>query len=163
MIWIDYAILGLIVISLVIGLIRGFTKEIFSLAVWIIAVMIGLNFSREFSFFLEKWINVPAIRMAASFASLFCATILLGSIVGLLLGELFKNNGLSVSDRFAGLIFGVIRGVIVVAVCIMLAGLTPIPNEPWWKESMLIPPFQTLAIWLKDHFPTSVAGFINYR
>ncbi|MGR9114345.1 MAG: CvpA family protein [Gammaproteobacteria bacterium] len=163
MIWIDYAILGLISISMVIGLIRGFVKEAFSLAMWVVAIWVGLNFSREFSTFLTSMISLPSARIAAAFAILFFITLILGSLIGFLLGELVKKTGLTGSDRFAGMLFGIVRGMVVVAICVMLAGLTPIPEDSWWKESVLIPPFQTLAVWLRDQIPSGVAGYVNYK
>ena len=163
MIWIDYAILALIFVSLVIGLFRGFIKEAFSLVIWIVAIWIGLTFSREFSNYLTSVIDIPSARLAAAFAILFFVTFILGSIIGYLLGELVKKTGLTGSDRFAGMIFGIARGMVVVAVLVLLGGLTPLPEDPWWKESKLIPPFQTLAIWLRDHIPSGMTDYVNYR
>ena len=81
MIWIDFAILGLIVISLIIGLLRGLIKEAFSLVTWIIAVWVGLTFSREFSVLLENFIVYPSARIATAFGILFLITLILGSII----------------------------------------------------------------------------------
>jgi len=163
MIWIDFAIIGMVFISLVIGLLRGFIKEAFSLVTWILAIWVGLSFSREFSRFLEQSISYPSARIAASFAILFVMTLVLGGMISFLLGVLVNKTGLTGTDRFIGMIFGVARGMVVVSIIIMLAGLTPLPEDSWWKESKLIPPFQTLAIWLRDHVPSGVAGYINYR
>jgi len=162
MIWIDYAIVGLILISSIIGLFRGFIREAFSLVIWVLAIWVGLTFSREFSGFLEGLISYPSARIAAAFAVLFFVTLILGAIISYLLGELVKRTGLTGSDRFAGMIFGIARGFIVVAIIIMLAGLTPLPEDSWWKESILIPPFQSLAIWLHDHIPSGLAGYVKY-
>lgn len=162
LIWIDYAIIGLIFISSIIGLIRGFIREAFSLALWIVAIWVGLTFSRDFSGFLEGIINYPSARIATAFAVLFFITLILGAIISYLLGELVKRTGLTGSDRFAGMIFGIARGFVVVAIIIMLAGLTPLPEDSWWKESVLIPPFQSLAIWLHDHIPSGLAGYVKY-
>ncbi len=163
MIWIDYAILGLIFISLVIGLFRGLIREAFSLFTWIIAIWIGLSFSRKFSVFLEPVISYPSARIAAAFAVLFLVTLILGGIISFLLSALVKKTGLTGTDRFAGMIFGIARGMVVVAVLVMLAGLTPLPEDTWWKKSKLIPPFQSLAVWLRDQVPSSMAGYFNYQ
>jgi len=162
MIWIDYAIIGLIAISSIIGLFRGFIREAFSLAIWMVAIWVGLTFSREFSSFLEGVISYPSARIAAAFAALFFVTLILGAMISYLLGELVKKTGLTGSDRFAGMIFGIARGLVVVAIIIMLAGLTPLPEDSWWKESVLIPPFQSLAVWLHDHIPSGLAGYVKY-
>jgi len=162
LIWIDYAIIGLIFISSIIGLVRGFVREAFSLALWVVAIWVGLTFSRDFSGFLEGLISYPSARIASAFAILFVITLILGAIISYLLGELVKRTGLTGSDRFAGMIFGIARGLVVVAIVIMLAGLTPLPEDSWWKESILIPPFQSLAVWLHDHIPSGLAGYVKY-
>ena len=162
MIWIDYAIIGLILISSIIGLVRGFIREAFSLVLWVFAIWVGLTFSRDFSSFLEGLISYPSARIAAAFAVLFFLTLIMGAIISYLLGELVKKTGLTGSDRFAGMIFGIVRGLVVVAIIIMLAGLTPLPEDSWWKESLLIPPFQSLAVWLHDHIPSGLAGYVKY-
>ncbi len=162
MIWIDYAIIGLIAISATIGLFRGFVKEALSLTTWGLAFWIGLSFSREFSVYLKPVIDLPSARMAASFVILFLLTLILGSMLVFLLGQLVDKTGLTGSDRFAGLLFGIGRGIVVVAVLVLLAGLTPLPDDPWWKDSRLITPFQTVALWLRDQLPTGIAGKVDY-
>ena len=162
MIWIDYTLIGLILISSVIGLLRGLIREAFSLVLWVVAIWVGLTFSREFSSFLESMIDYPSARIAAAFAALFFITLILGALISYLLSELVKKTGLTGSDRFAGMIFGIARGLVVVAIIIMLAGLTPLPEDSWWKESVLIPPFQALAVWLREHIPSGMAGYVNY-
>jgi membrane protein required for colicin V production len=163
MIWIDFAIIGLVFVSLIIGLVRGFIKEAFSLVTWILGIWVGLSFSREFSGFLEQSISYPSARIAAAFAILFVMTLVLGGLISFLLGVLVNKTGLTGTDRFAGMIFGIVRGMVVVSILVMLAGLTPLPEDSWWKESKLIPPFQSLAVWLRDHVPSGMSGFINYR
>ncbi len=162
MIWIDYTIVGLILISSVIGLLRGFFREAFSLVIWVAAIWIGLTFSREFSVYFDALISYPSARIATAFAVLFFMTLILGGLISYLLGELVKKTGLTGTDRFVGMFFGIARGMVVVAIIIMLAGLTPLPEDPWWKESTLIPPFQSLAVWLRDHIPSGMAGYVNY-
>lgn len=162
MIWIDYTIIGLILISSIIGLFRGIIREAFSLFSWVFASWVALTFSRDFSSFLDNLISIPSARIAIAFAILFIGTLILGAIIMFLLGELVKKTGLTGSDRFAGMIFGIGRGLVVVAMIVMLAGLTPLPEDSWWKESVLIPPFQALAVWLRDHIPSGLAGYVNY-
>lgn len=161
MIWIDYAIIGLITVSLIIGLLRGLIKEAFSLITWILAIWIGLTYGRGLAAFLEAYISHPSARIAAAFAILFFLTLILGGLIGYLLGELVRKTGLTGTDRFAGMLFGIARGMLVVTLLVMLAGMTPLPEDPWWKESILIPPFQSLAVWLQDNLPADMANYVN--
>ena len=163
MIWIDFTLIGLVFVSFVIGLLRGFIKEVFSLAFWILAIWVGLMFSRDFSIFLESTISHPPARMVASFVALFAITLSFGGLIGFLLSVLANETGLSFMERFGGMVFGAVRGLIIVTVVVILAGLTPLPKDSWWTESTLIPPFQSLAVWLRDHFSSGMAEYIIYR
>jgi membrane protein required for colicin V production len=59
--------------------------------------------------------------------------------------------------------FGLFRGGILVAVLVLVAGLTPAPRAAWWKEAKLIPPFQTAALWMRDKVPASWLANLNYH
>jgi membrane protein required for colicin V production len=163
LIWIDYVIIGLIALSAVIGLTRGFVREAFSLAGWGVAVWIAVKFGKPLANYFEKLIPVPSIRFATAFAVLFLTTLLLAGLVTRLLNQLVITTGLTGTDRLAGLLFGAGRGILLVAVLVFLGGLTPLPNDPWWRESKLIPPFQSLALWLRDRLPAGIASYVRYR
>jgi len=163
MIWIDYAIIGLICISLIIGLFRGLIREAFALVTWAVAFWIAVTFSTPFATLLESSIADPSLRIAAAFTTLFLLTLVLGAIINKLLSVLIEKTGLTGTDRIAGLVFGIARGVFLIVILVMLAGLTPLPESSWWKESQLLPLFQSLAIWLKLHMPEGIASYLNYQ
>jgi membrane protein required for colicin V production len=163
MIWVDYGLLGLIALSALMGLFRGLIREVFSLAVWGLAIWLGLHYCKEFSVYLEAAIPLASARTATAFFGIFVATLLVGGMLGAVLNKLFASAGLSGTDRLAGLVFGIARGVLFAALLILMAGLTPLPSDPWWKESKLIPPLQSLALMLRDQLPAGVAGNIKYR
>lgn len=161
MIWIDFVIIGIIALSALISLIRGFVREAFSLAAWVLAFWVAWNFFRELSVQLD-WFTVPSVRLGASFLILFIATLMLGALINFLLGQLVDKTGLSGTDRIIGVLFGAARGALLVAILVLLAGLTPFPNDPWWKESQLIVHFQELAIWLKTLLPADIGEKFNF-
>ena len=163
MIWIDYVTIGLVSIGLIVGLLRGFRLEIFSLLFWVLATGVGLSFSREFSVFLESTISNPLPKIAASFTLLFLITLTVGGLIRILLGESLKKSELTLTDYLGGMVFGVLHGIVAVVVLVMLVGLTSLPDDPWWKESKLLPPFQICAIWLRDHIPSGLAEYVHYR
>ena len=163
MIWIDYVIIGMVFIVFITGFMRGFSLEVFSLVFWGLATGIGLSFSREFSVFLESTISNSLPKITASFTLLFLITLIVGILIRTLLGKAIIKTELTFTDRLGGMIFGVIHGMVVVVVLVMLAGLTALPDDLWWKESKLLPPFQVCAIWLRDHIPSGLAEYIHYR
>ncbi len=162
-VWVDYAIAVVIGLSALIGLMRGFIKEAFALVTWGFAITIGFKYNSDVSVLLQNSITYPSLRMATAFIILFFVTLIVGALVNFLLSELVNRSGLSGSDRLIGLIFGLVRGATIIVILVFLAGLTPLPEDPWWKQSQLIPPFQTLAVWLKEHIPPELAAYINFR
>ncbi len=160
--WLDFFIIGVIAISTIISLFRGFTKEAISLASWVIAFWVALGFSAELAAELEGWIHSPTARLAAAFALLFVVTVILGGVVNFLVSQLVEKTGLSGTDRALGAVFGLVRGVLIVVVLTLLAGLTTLPKEHWWQQSALIGGFEDGALWLRQYIPDDLAGEIRF-
>ena len=160
--WFDYAILGVIALSAGISLIRGFVREAFSLAVWVLALWVAWTFFRDLAPMLGRWIATPSVQLGLAFAGLLIATLIVGGLVNYLLIQLVQVTGLSGSDRLIGMVFGVARGAVLVCVLVLLAGLTPFPQDPWWQDSVLVPYFEELALWMKDLLPEDIAHRFKY-
>lgn len=163
MIWVDNAILVLLAIYTIVGIIRGFSQEVFSIMVWIIGIVVAWFFSQYFAVLLLKFFSTTSTRLAASFVALILITLLIGGIINLLLGESVKKSELSFLDRFGGLILGFCHGLVVIFVMVIVAGVTPLPKDSWWHESKFIPPFQSLASLIKGNTSSKLANSINYR
>lgn len=147
--WVDFLIVGLIAVSAVISLFRGFVKEAISLATWVVAFWISLAYATALSELLPAAVSDHTLRIGIAFAGLFIITLVLGGVVNVLAGQMVKRTGLSGTDRSLGVVFGLLRGVLLVALLVLLGTLTVMPSEPWWLESKLLPHFEKLAIWLR--------------
>ncbi len=158
MIWVDIVIPGVIIISALFSLMRGFVREALSLLGWLAAFWIALTFSRDFADLLLMGISAPSVRIVVSFTILFVVTLVITALVNRLAGSLVAKTGLTSTDRMIGMVFGVARGVVVVAVLVLLAGMTTIPQDPWWQESALIDVFHELALWLKHTVAPELVG-----
>jgi membrane protein required for colicin V production len=158
LIWVDYLILVLIGVSALLGLFHGLIREVFSLLIWGAAVFLGMRYARGVSDALDPLIAVPSVRLVAAFAAVFVVALMVGGLLRFLLGKLVAGTGLGGTDRLAGLVFGLVRGALLVAVLVWFAGSTPLSRDPWWRESKLIPPFQSMADWLGDQLPGEIAG-----
>ena len=141
----DYVILAIIAISILVGAIRGFIKEVFSLLVWAAAFVVAFQYSGILAEHLESHIELPSVRTSLAFAGLFIAVLLVGGLLTFLVGKLVEKTGLSGTDR--------LLGVIIVLVLILVAGLTPIPNDPWWQQSRAIQSLMPLARWSTQFLP----------
>jgi len=161
-IWVDFFILAIISISALLSLWRGFVREALSLASWIAALWVAMLFFQELAAWLARWIETPSIRSVAAFSMLFVTVVLLGGLLNFLAGQLVSKTGLSGTDRALGIVFGIARGVVIVAVLVMLAGLTTVPQDAWWSESLLLGHFQEMALWLRSFLPPDIAQHIHY-
>lgn len=160
--WVDFAILGTIACSVLLGMWRGLMREALALAAWIAAFAVSLLFFDRASVVLAGYIDPPSLRLAIAFAGLFLLTLLVGALITHLIAGLVDKTGLSGTDRMLGLVFGVLRGVAIVGLLVLLAGLTPLPQDPWWNESLLLPRFVDLATFLRDLVPESYAKYFAF-
>lgn len=162
MIWVDYFILAIITISALLSLWRGFFKEALSLVTWVAALWFAMLYFDDLGGHLSQWIETPSVRGWVAFAILFVAIVIAGGVVNFLVGKLVEKSGLSATDRALGMIFGVARGAVIVSVLVMLAGLTSVPQDPWWSESLLLVHFQDMAMWLRSFLPASIQENIQF-
>lgn len=162
MAWIDIAIIALIVLSAVLSLFRGFVKEALALASWLVALWVAMIFYEDLAAVLEPWLAEPSMRNIVAFALLFICVLLLGALVNYLTGKLVMKTGLAGTDRLLGTLFGLARGVVIVAILVLFAGLTPMPQDSWWQNSQLIGYFQELALWMRDYLPADISENISY-
>lgn len=154
---IDYAFIAVIIISTLFSLLRGFVKEAISLGTWIIAMWVSTTFASNLSNFMPDSIENPAFKMGLAFIALFVATLILGVMVNLLLNQVINKTGLSSVDRALGTVFGLARGVLIVTVFVMLASLTSIQEQEFWKDAELVERFQSLASWLQVYLPDNIS------
>ena len=162
MIGVDYAILGILLISSFISLVRGFVKEALSLVGWIMAFWISLSFAVALSKLLATSMEDPTLRLILAFVVLFILTLIVSAVINFFASRLVQRTGLTGTDRFLGVIFGFLRGALLVSVLVLLAGLTTLPKEAWWDDSFLLFRFQAIAMWIRELFPADVAASFNF-
>lgn len=160
--WIDVVILALIALSAILSLFRGFVKEAVALATWLVALWVAMAFHEDLAAILSQWISTPSAQKITAFAVLFICVLLLGAIINFLASKLVDKTGLTGTDRLLGIVFGVARGGVIVAILVLLAGLTPFPQDPWWQDSQFIGYFEELAMWMRSYLPDDIADNITY-
>jgi len=164
LIWIDYVIITIILVSMLIALWRGFVKEALSLAGWIVAVVIGLAYMQPLSNILQEKLSSlpPSINSLLAFSILLILTLIVSGLINNLVSKLVEKTGLTGTDRSIGMLFGIARGIVLVGILVLLAGFTAVPQDPWWKQSLLISHFQQIADILAGFLPDDIAGRLRY-
>lgn len=153
MLWVDLAIIGIILLSALVGFTRGLLREVLSFVIWLGAVFVAWMFHKELAAELTRWVASPTVRLGAAFLILVFGILILGAIFGHLLSMLVEKTGLTGTDRGLGVVFGAARGAVLVAMLVFLGALTPLPEDHWWQSSFLIGRFQSLAELILDQIP----------
>ena len=161
--WPDYAILGTLAISILVGALRGFIKEVLALAIWAMAFVLAYRFSGNVAELMEAQVSLPSARLAMGFAGIFLAVLVLGGLLIYLVGRLVETTGLSGTDRLLGGGFGAVRGLAIIVTLLMVAGLTPIPADPWWKESAMIQRLMPTVHWAAELLPESAREQLDFE
>jgi len=161
--WLDYTIIGIIVFSALISLIRGFTKEVLSLVTWLAAFFIASHFSSKVTKYLTQ-ISDHTLRGAAAISILFVSVLVLGALINYIVHRLVIATGFSATDSILGIVFGGIRGVLVVsAMLFFIDSFTSFHDATWWTQSTLVPDFATITNWFFIHFQHSSRFITNIK
>lgn len=156
----DAIILFVIAISALLSLRRGFTREAFSLLTWVAAFIIARLFSPALDTLLVDQIETPSLRMIVAFGSLFVMTLVLGGLLGHALGRLIQATGLTSTDRLLGMVFGALRGVLLMVVVVAI-GRHFFAEDAWWQASVVVPHLSMLELWTRQVGEELIAFVIN--
>lgn len=159
--WTDYIIIGVLALSVLIGLWRGLIAELLSLVIWVAAFWVASVFGPAMAAQFEHAISLPMARISLGYAICFFGVLLLGAMLRFATRRLIWSTGLGGIDRLFGVAFGFVRGALLVAVLVFLVGLTAVTREPWWQQSVLLPQFQGLAAWLGQNVPAGVRDHLH--
>lgn len=151
---IDLIIIGIILLSILTGMVRGFVKELIAICVWISAIWLGVNYSHFVGVYLQDYISDSFVRNAVAFVIILLISILLGSLVNAVFSFILKNTGLNGTDRLLGMIFGCVRGVLLVSLLILAIKITNVlPVDNYISKSIMYDKFTPVVNWLYSIAP----------
>ena len=161
---IDLAIVIIILVSALVGFVRGFFKEAVSLLTWVFAVLITLAFTSRFATLLPREaIESPTARAGISAVVLFLGCMLIGALIGWLVSKVVDATPFRPFDRTFGVGFGLVRGAVIICLLVLSANLVPtIKQETWWQGSRLLPPFQFVAKQVHARLPRDIAQHFDF-
>lgn len=158
----DYVVLGVVVLSLLIGVWRGVVGEILALAAWVAAFLAARMLAAQAGEMIAGGLE-PVWQQVAGFVAVFVVVLILFALVRWLASLLLQAVGLAPLDRVLGAFFGIARGILVLWVVVLLAGVTTLPQQQWWRQALLAPPLETAVLAAKPWLPPDLAKRIRYR
>jgi membrane protein required for colicin V production len=158
----DYIVIGIVGLSLIFGLWRGVVGEVIALLAWALAIFAAVEFGSTVGLAVFAGMSDPAMRTLAGCVLLFVAVLVLMALVRMAVKGMVKALGLSVSDRLLGMIFGLVRGVLVTMVLVGLGGMTAAPQQSWWRNATLSAPLETAVLVARSWLPDDLAKRIRF-
>ena len=158
----DILILFVLALPALVGVIYGFLNIAFSILAWTLALGVAARFTPVFAPLLAQTIEAPILRIILAFSGLFIVSLLIFTAIGFIVVKLLGRAGLTATDRFLGLFFGMGLGSVIVLVVVFLAGFTAVPSEAWWERSLLLQPFERVSVWAEEYLPRSMAEYHGY-
>ena len=159
----DYIILVVVILSVLLGWWRGLVYEILSLLSWVTSYFVAKSWGAEFTPYMPDVLESETLKSAAAFFAVFVTTLILCGIAAWALNKLVKSFGLDWrTDGVMGAIFGFVRGWVLVVVLVLLAGLTKLPQTPFWRDALLSKPVQNMALLVKNLLPDNMAVRVSY-
>jgi membrane protein required for colicin V production len=159
----DLAIAAVIVLSVAWGVWRGLTRELMSLAGWVIAFIVANTFAGQLGDLLPASLAREEVRVLIAFLVVFIAALVAATMAGMLLSKMFKAAGLSGVDRTLGALFGLARAVVILLACTIAIGLTAFPKDAMWKASVGAGMLERTVLQLKPWLPSALAGRLKYN
>src|SRR3990167_3037031 len=152
----DFIILGILLLSVIIGFFRGFLREAISLATLFLAVYAALKFSPVVSGLFQSFISNPKARYICAAILTFLIVLILGALVNKLAHGLVATSGLGLLDKLLGLVFGAARGILFVTIILLIVHVSKYEKSAWVEQSQLTPHFQTIVARFSGLLPKDV-------
>jgi membrane protein required for colicin V production len=162
MTWLDYAVLAVLLLSIAWGAWRGLVQEVLSLTGWIMAFVAANMFAGPLAETFPSAMR-QELRIPLAFLLIFVGTLVLAALATAFLARIVKVSVLHSLDRWLGALFGLLRGLLILVAFAIVAGLTPLPRQPFWTNSATGYSLAQTVIQLKPWLPPALAQRLRYH
>jgi len=160
---IDYGVATVMLISILLAVYRGGVSELLSLAAWLAAFALAWVYTGAMAQWLPPTIPTLELRLFIAFLLIFLLVWLAATLLKHICARMIEATGLSPVDRVLGMFFGGVRGLLIIACGVLLAGLTTLPQQAVWRNALSYPYLQTLAQRMHPWLPEPLAARMRYR
>jgi len=163
--WLDLILLLVMLISGLLAMIRGFMREVLSIAAWGIAALVTLYSYGKVLPIVQQHFASTTVATAITVAGIFLLTLLVISVLTVRLSDLVLDSRVGALDRTLGFLFGLGRGLLIVVVAYLFFDwLVPDRSQPEWvrdaKSKVVI---KSTGDWLKGLLPEDPESTILKR
>lgn len=155
MTWVDLAVVGVLAISALLAFMRGLVREVLGVGAWVgagFAATWGLPLARPQ---VHDWFGKSPWIDPGTFVAIFIVTLIVLILIAHAIGRAVRGSPLGGLDRTLGLLFGLVRGAVVVILAYIIAGMV-VPVDRWpepVQQARLITPTYAGALWAVHFLP----------
>ena len=158
----DLAVIAIVGLSVLLSVIRGLVREVLALVAWVVAFLAANLLAGTVVPWMPEALASEELRLLAAFVCVFLGVLIVMSLLAMLASKLVKSAGLGLEDRLLGTAFGLVRGLLVVMILVLLAGLTSLPRQAVWRNAVLSGPLEAFAGMIRPWLPAQLAKRIKY-
>ncbi len=159
----DFVMIVVLLAFAVTGALRGFVLELLSLILWPLSASIAWLFADAGAEFFKSLISDAQLRLVAAFVAVFVVVFIIGTIVVYFIHRALPLRGMfRKPNALLGGVVGFVRGGIIIVIVFLVAGVTPLPQRPWWRDAALAPYFQKVAAAVSVYMPRDISRHIRY-
>lgn len=153
---VDLIIIVVMCLSVLVGFIRGFIKEVLSVCLWLAAIICAVLYTQDLQLWLVDYIEIPGVRVSAAFAIIFFVVFLVGSLVNRVLANVLQLSGFGLINRLLGVVFGAGRGILLIIAALLLLSPTAITKDIMFQESLLVPLLEPYVLQVANYMHKNV-------
>jgi len=158
-------LIGVMMISALLAMIRGFMREVLSIAAWLIAALVTLYSFSKLLPVAKTYFNNDIVAYAVVIGGTFLGTLLVVSVITVRFSDMVLDSRVGALDRTMGFLFGLARGLVIVVVAFLFfAWLVPDRSQPEWvrsAKSRVV--LQGTGDWLMSMLPEDLDATISKR
>jgi membrane protein required for colicin V production len=158
----DLTLIAIVALSTLFAFARGVVREVIALATWVVALVAAFAYAGPVAAFFSRLDMSAAAKHVLAFALILIAILVAGAVLARMLSGAVRAIGLGFVDRLLGAGFGLARGLAIVVLFALIAGLTALPKQDWWQNSTLGRSLAEAALALKPYLPRAWAERLDF-
>ena len=161
----DAIVLGVALLSGLLAMVRGFSREVLSIASWVVAAIAAFMLYEQLTPFVQGYIESPTVAALVAAAVIFLVVLVLVTFLTMRIADAIIDSRIGPLDRTLGFLFGIARGVLLMVVALLFFGwLVPAERTPEWvADAKTKPILDNLGVTLVDALPEDPEAAIRER
>lgn len=159
----DLGLIVVVLISALLSMLRGFTREVLAIISWASAALAAVYFYPLVVPYVKPYFSKDIVQQGVSAAAVFFGTLILVSLITIKLSDVILDSKVGALDRSLGFVFGVARGILLCAIAFLFfSWLSPEKNQPEWVKNARTRPFlQATGDQILALLPDDLEGILN--